>query len=153
MERSPKKEKLFRAASVALGFVLALILMEGTARLFGPKYYQFSNKSSRYFGNSRGYYVPVGEENGQTVYGTPMKGEPPGYRIPDDTPPHSKREQKEWLVLGLGDSFTIGRGVFYRDIYLTRLEEMWKQRGQYAPIKNCAITGADIEKIVRSVPV
>ena len=116
-------------------------------RLFGPPYYRFNNLSEEYYSNPRGYHDVIRKEGKHTVFGLRYHDSPDGYR---NSPDHdqSSIELPEKYVLGLGDSFTYGRGVRYEDIYLTRLEFLLNHGQNKAIVKNCGVVGANIEDIV-----
>ena len=121
--------------------------MEICLRIFGPPYFRFNNLSEEYYTNPRGYHDAIRKDGKYTVYGLTYHDSPDGYRM-CSSHDHSPIEAPETHVLGLGDSFTYGRGVRYDDIYLTRLEESLNQESDSVTIKNCGVVGAGIEDIV-----
>jgi len=126
--------------------VTAAVLAIGL-RLFGPPYYRFNNQSQEYYSNPRGYHDVIRQEGKYTVYGLEYLDGPDGYRISarhDQSPAGSP----EVRVLGLGDSFTYGRGVRYEDIYLTRLEKLLNQGRLRVAVKNCGVVGAGIGEVL-----
>jgi hypothetical protein len=132
--------------AILLSLILTAGLMEICLRIFGPPYYRFNNLSQEYFSNPRGYHDVIRREGKHTIYGLPYHEDEYGYRISpgdDQTPIEAPENQ----VLGLGDSFTYGRGVRYEDIYLTRLEELLSQGRNRVAIKNCGVVGAGVEDI------
>jgi hypothetical protein len=122
-------------------------VLEIVLRLFGPPYYRFNNLSQEYYSNPRGYHDVLREEGRHTVYGLDYREGPYGYRVPASEPEPKIAAPEKW-ILGLGDSFTYGRGVRHKDIYLTRLEKQLNHEQEKVAIKNCGIVGAQIEDIV-----
>ena len=122
--------------------------MEICLRIFGPPYYRFNNLSEEYYTNPRGYHDVLRKEGKHTVYGLLYHEDHHGYRISssDDELPTKPPEK---YVLGLGDSFTYGRGVRYEDIYLTRLEKMLNNGQHSVAVKNCGVVGAGIGEVVK----
>jgi len=133
--------------AIFLSLVLAAGFIEICLRIFGPPYYRFNNLSEEYYTNPRGYHDVIRKEGRHTVYGLPYHENAHGYRISSDDD-ELPVEMPEKYVLGLGDSFTYGRGVRYEDIYLTRLEELLNRREDNVVIKNCGVVGAGIEDVV-----
>ena len=81
------------------------------------------------------------------MYGLTYRDDLYGYRVPHlDSRP--ELDSPDRTILGLGDSFTYGRGVRYRDIYLTRLEKLLNNGQDKVRIKNCAVVGATVEDIL-----
>jgi len=133
---------------LALPLVLVVVLAELVLRFVGPEYYKFGNESQEYYSNPRGYHLPIRRQDGQVVYGLHYNTNSQGYRLPDDddrTVVSAKKFQRGILILG--DSFTFGRGVKYKDIYPTRLGEMLQRRGYDYFVMNCGQVGADIWQI------
>jgi hypothetical protein len=133
-------------AAVFSLLVVAAVL-EIVLRLFGPPYYRFNNLSHEYYTNPRAYHDVLRKEGRHTVYGLDYHEDPHGYRIPE-ADPEPRTATPEKRILGLGDSFTYGRGVRYEDIYLTRLERLLNDEREKVAIKNCGIVGAQIEDII-----
>jgi len=104
--------------------ILALFIIEMGFRLIGPKYYRFNDASQEYYVNARGYYDLLYLERGNDpVYGLRYIEDESKYRIPSKNYKFDNSYQNEnKLILGIGDSFTYGRGVRYEDIYLSKLE-------------------------------
>ena len=133
--------------AVILGLIVAVGLIEICLRIFGPPYYRFNNLSQEYYSNSRGYYDVIRVENGRSIYGLDYHEDLNGFRVPAD-PERWVVETPEKYILGLGDSFTYGRGVRYEDIYLTRLQEILNRGSRRVSIKNCGVVGAGIQDVV-----
>ena len=138
------------------GTLAALLFIEIALRIWGPPYYRFNNSSGEYYTNPRGYHEPLRKEGGRTIYGLRAYCDNFGYRLPDNMPelheqgtPPPADFTRENVILGLGDSFTFGRGVRYNDIYLTLLEKELDRNGYPAYIKNAARPGDDLEQIVK----
>ncbi|MFP4475981.1 MAG: SGNH/GDSL hydrolase family protein [Desulfatibacillaceae bacterium] len=131
----------FKIAAVTLSVLATLALLEVAARLFGPDYQRFNNNSALYFSNPRGYHTALGRIDGHTVYGIPYSATEDGFRLPEGTPPGTPLPDADYDILGLGDSFTFGKGVYHQDIYLTRVERMFRQAGRDVRIRNCGRVG------------
>jgi lysophospholipase L1-like esterase len=133
--------------AVLLSIFFVAIIMEIFLRIFGPPYYRFNNLSQEYYGNPRGYHDFLRKEGQHSVYGLTYHEDDHGYRIS-----HVGVQETSYFaekqVLGLGDSFTFGRGVRYEDIYLTRLEKLLNNGQDRVAIKNCGVVGAGIEEVV-----
>lgn len=130
-----------------LSLLMTAGVLEVVLRFLGPPYYRFNNLSQEYFTNPRGYHDVLRTEGRQTVYGLEYREGDHGYRIPRlDSPPTIESAEK--YVLGLGDSFTYGRGVRYGDIYLSRLEKLLNIGEQRVEIRNRAVVGATTEDVV-----
>ena len=112
--------------------------MEICLRIFGPPYYRFNNLSEEYYTNPRGYHDVIRKEGKHTVFGLRYHDSTDGYR---NSPSHdqSATELPEKYVLGLGDSFTYGRGVRYEDIYLIRLENLLNQGQDRVAVKTVVL--------------
>jgi len=54
---------------------------------------------------------------------------------------------RDTRVLGLGDSFTFGQGVRFEDIYLRRLEKLFKQDGLDVAVNIASCFGYDLPQI------
>jgi hypothetical protein len=130
-----------------LSLLLAAAVLEIVLRIFGPPYYRFNNLSQEYYTNPRGYHDVLRKEGRQTVYGLDYHEGPHGYRIPANHPQQTI-DLPEKHILGLGDSFTYGRGVRYDDIYLSRMKKVLNNGQNKVAIKNCAIVGATTEDVV-----
>ena len=130
-----------------LSLLVTAGLLEIGLRLIGPPYYRFNNLSQEYYTNPRGYHDVLRKDGKHTVYGLKYREDAHGYRIPH-LYSRPAIESPEKYVLGLGDSFTYGRGVRYRDIYLTRLENFLNHDHDKIAVKNCSIVGAQIVDIV-----
>jgi len=133
--------------AIFLSILFIAIVMEFFLRIFGPPYYRFNNLSQEYYSNPRGYHDVVRKEGKHTVYGLTYHEDDHGYRIsPVDN--QAPEESAEKQILGIGDSFTYGRGVRYEDICLTRLEKMLNNGQHSVAVKNCGVVGAGIEEVV-----
>lgn len=126
--------------------MVAAGLMEICLRAFGPPYYRFNNRSEEYYTNPRGYHDVIRQEGTHTVYGLTYHDSPEGYRrsLNDESLTLSFNQK---TILGLGDSFTYGRGVRFEDIYLNRLEKLLNRGSEKYSIKNCGVVGANIDEI------
>jgi hypothetical protein len=141
------KNYAFRSMAVLVSLLVTAGALEICLRVFGPPYYRFNNQSEEYYTNPRGYHDVIRKEGKHTVFGLRYRDGDHGYRIStrSDQPPV---ELPDKHVLGLGDSFTYGRGVRYEDIFLTRLEKVLNQgRGRVA-VRNCGVVGAGVEDVV-----
>jgi len=145
MKIQPIKLLIFKIGAIFIALVVLFLAVEIILKIFGPPYYQFNNWSAEYYTNPRGYHVPVRREGDRIVYGLYYRKSKERYRLPDVIT-ESKTDKND-LILGLGDSFTYGRGVKYNDLYLTLLESMLNKNGSKIGIKNCARTNDDIEDI------
>jgi hypothetical protein len=134
---------------VLLALLLSAGLLEICLRVFGPPYYRFNNLSEEYYTNPRGYHEVLREEGAHTIYGLEYRDGLHGYRIPSLLA-QPAIESPERQILGLGDSFSYGRGVRYNDIYLTRLEKLLNNGQNRVAVKNCGFVGANIEDIVHT---
>jgi hypothetical protein len=137
----------FRLAAVLLSLVVTAGLIEIGLRLFGPPYYRFNNRSEEYYTNPRGYHDVIRREGRHTIYGLTYRDDPNGYRIPSGSD-RVEIEIPDREILGLGDSFTYGRGVRYEDIYLTRLQNLLNRGKFRVAVKNCGVVGAGLEEVV-----
>ncbi|HLD29102.1 MAG TPA: hypothetical protein VJC03_02085 [bacterium] len=140
-------ESGFRISASFLSLAAVLVLAEVLLRLFGPEYYKFGNSSQEYYSNPRGYFIPLKREGRDILYGLNYTGTPEGYRT-SDIPVYGQEETPSGrnTILGLGDSFTFGRGVKYEDIYLSRLEKMLGK--EKVKVRNCATVGADMNSVI-----
>ncbi|SHJ81422.1 hypothetical protein SAMN02745216_02324 [Desulfatibacillum alkenivorans DSM 16219] len=136
----------FRLLAVLLGLVLAFIILETAARLMGPEYYRFNNRSHEYYTNPRGYHHIVRMDGETPVYGLDYNFAREKYRLPPGAP-KNYLDGKRFDVLGLGDSFMTGAGVKYEDVCFRRLEKMFKEEGRDLKIKNCAVPGVNLGHI------
>ena len=148
---SPAKRRIFQVLTVFLSLLVCFACLEIGLRLFGPAYCQFSNSTMNYYSNPRGYFDASRTNGGRVVYTVPVnEAGSPVRRIPDSL--HSAEDVAAFLaredtILGLGDSFTIGRGVRYEHTYLRRLEKMLVEDGKPVTIKNTAASGYDVNEI------
>ena len=133
-------------AAVFLSLMFAAGFMEILLRMFGPPYYRFNNLSQEYYTNPRGYHDVIRTEGKHTVFGLIYHEDSYGYRMSPSSH-QSPVEIPEKCILGLGDSFTYGRGVRLEDIYLTRLKKLLNQGHDSIAIRNCGVVGAGIEDI------
>jgi len=143
MKRLKLKGLIFKIIIVLLSVSSTLLLFETILRIFGPKYYRFNNASAEYYTNPRDYHIPLREEAGHIIYGLDYNESPEGYRLPDSSTPNRlipPEMEKDVMILGLGDSFTYGRGVRYEDLYLTKLEKLLNLSKKIG-IKNCGKVG------------
>lgn len=147
MEKMKSKNRtlMFKITTVLFSIITVLAVFEVTLRVFGPKYYKFGKSSSRYYSNPRGYFSELGAENGEKTYGIAFYKSLEEYRGPDDGLMLAAPEQP-YKMLGIGDSFTFGRGVWFSDIYLSQLEKTLRERGLKISIKNCGRVGANIDR-------
>jgi lysophospholipase L1-like esterase len=123
------------------------VVLEIVLRIFGPPYFRFNNLSQEYYSNPRGYHDVLRQEDKHTVYGLNYHDDDDGYRTSgneDVIPPASHDVQ----VLGLGDSFTYGRGVRYEDVYLTRLQHLLNRGSDHVVVRNCGVVGAGVEDVL-----
>jgi len=145
MTTQARHQILFKTSAVLLSLFITLLSLEVVLRVFGPKYYKFNNHSAVYYTNPRNYHIPIGKDGNDVIYGLFYITNQNGYRYPDDTIYIDDRDDS--LILGLGDSFTFGRGVKYEDIYLTVLQRSIKQGGRDIKIRNCGVVGQDIREV------
>ncbi|MFH2099807.1 MAG: hypothetical protein ABIJ95_09875, partial [Pseudomonadota bacterium] len=129
-----KRKPLFVLATVVIALAGLLAVLEIAVRIggWGPHYQRFSNQSSLYYTNPRGYFSPLTRENGRVLYGVPFATDSDHLCLPDrDLPPLAPRPEEEGgpSILILGDSFTWGRGVRYPDLYSVRLEKLLRDSG------------------------
>jgi len=109
---------IFKIMALSVPILILFGICEASLRLWGPKYHQFNNSSAEYYSNPREYFVPLRSEGTSVIYGLNYVHTSEGYRASSVIDVMQKKNN----VLGLGDSFTFGRGVRYEDIYLTKLE-------------------------------
>ncbi len=128
-----------------MSLLVVFLFLEIILRIFGPEYYKFNDRSQEYYTNPRNYHFPIKQEGKSIVYGLPYVTSKEGYRIPDGS--MHVNGGNENAILGLGDSFTFGRGVKYEDIYLSLLQRLLDQHGYKLNIKNCGIAGANLPEI------
>jgi hypothetical protein len=132
---------------VLLALLVTAVVLEICLRLFGPPYYRFNNRSEEYFSNPRGYHDVIRTEGRHTIYGLSYRDDRNGYRMPSRSR-RSEVESPDQQILGLGDSFTYGRGVRYEDIYLTRLQSLLNRGTRRIAVRNCGVVGAGLEEVV-----
>jgi hypothetical protein len=146
----PARLHIFLKFAIALLSVSsALLSLELILRIFGPEYYKFNNQSAVYYTNPRNYHIPVGKDGNDVLYGLNYTVDANGYRLPDGAtaePDHGGGSS----ILGLGDSFTFGRGVKYDDIYLTVLQKAITGSGHNVKIKNCGVIGYNLPEVFRT---
>jgi hypothetical protein len=135
------KAVVFTLLSVSLSIIAGLGLVEVILRIVGPGYYQFNNRSHEYFSNPRGYFDPLRVEGGHQIYGLEYKETEEDYRAGSE--PAAGRP----LLLGLGDSFTYGRGVRPEHTYLVRLQQRFNRENVPIAVKNAARVGADVYEV------
>ncbi|MCX5667258.1 MAG: hypothetical protein NTY34_02975 [Candidatus Omnitrophica bacterium] len=145
MTTRARHQILFKISAVVLSLLATLLFLEIALRIFGPKYYKFNNQSAVYYTNPRNYHIPIGKDGNDVIYGLVYTSSQSGYRFPDGTAYIDDRDDSS--ILGLGDSFTFGRGVKYEDIYLTVLQGLIKQGGRDIKIRNCGVIGHDIREV------
>ena len=148
-----KKILIFKIVTVLVNVAIVLAVLEISLRIWGPPYFRFNNDSMEYYTNPRGYHDVLGKEGDHTIYGLRHDQNAQGYRLPDDfleLYPKGIKENynRENLILGLGDSFTYGRGVRYKDVYLILLERSLNKSGYDTKIKNCGRQGDDLEESI-----
>jgi hypothetical protein len=146
MTSMAKRHIFFKVSAIILAVSATLLFLEIAFRIFGPKYYKFGNQSALYYSNPRNYHIPVGKDGKEILYGLLYKKDQNRYRLPDDATYVDDRGDCQ--ILGLGDSFTWGRGVKYEDIYLTGLQRLINREGLDIKIRNCAVVGYDLGKIL-----
>ena len=129
-----------------LATILVIGLLEISLRKFGSQYLRFNNVSQEYYTNPRGYHDVIRKEGEHSIYGLKYNEDSMGYRLPDRYD-EGQIEKPQIHFVGLGDSFTYGRGVRYKDIYLTRLEKLLNQDAKKGEVKNYGIVGAGIQDI------
>ncbi len=146
-----KKNIFFRVIAILLVMSAMVMFLEFMVRLWGPRYYRFNNLSQEYYTNPRGYHLLLRQEGKDAVYGLNYQFNARGYRMPDAGFKNEEKAYKfEHFILGLGDSFTYGRGVKYNDLYLTILQKLLLKSGFQVGIDNCAQVGANIGQIVET---
>jgi len=144
-KRFSVKSTLSNVLTAILAVAVMLLVIEALLRVSGPPTHRFNNQSEEYYTNPRNYHTPLRIEEGHIIYGLRYNKSPKGYRLPDE--PVSDKTGKKNAVLGMGDSFTYGRGVRYEDIYLSRMEQSLSRDGYDVSVKNSAICGANIDEI------
>ncbi|MDP8298587.1 MAG: hypothetical protein P9L88_01585 [Candidatus Tantalella remota] len=153
MSNNPKKILIFKVVTVLINVAIVLIVLEISLRIWGPPYYRFNNDSMEYYTNPRGYHDALGKEGSHTIYGLRHDQNTRGYRLPDnfvELYPRGRQENynRENLILGLGDSFAYGRGVRFKDMYMTLLEESLNKSGYDTKVKNCGRQADDLEETI-----
>ncbi|MFH1752954.1 MAG: SGNH/GDSL hydrolase family protein [Candidatus Omnitrophota bacterium] len=142
------KHLLFKAIAVILSMALFLLCTEVVLRIFGPDHWSLPNISKEYYTNPRGYHGLLREEEGRAVYGLIANMSVEGYRLPDDgSTKTADISGTDNMILGLGDSFTFGRGVKYDDLYLAILRKTLNEGGYNCEIHNCARIGANVADV------
>jgi hypothetical protein len=135
--------------TVAFSLLLIAGVLEICLRVFGPPYYRFNNLSQEYYTNPRGYHDVLRHEGKHTIYGLAYHEDPQGYRASGND--HQPTEgEPDGYVLGLGDSFTYGRGVRYEDLYLTRLGQLFNNGSDRVEVRNCGVVGAGVEEVIET---
>ncbi|MBN2544049.1 hypothetical protein JXI42_14410 [bacterium] len=147
--------KIYGPLVTVLTLFILFIIIEISFRIFGPEYYKFNNVSHEYFSNPRGYFDVVRVEGTDTIYGLDYLHTDNSYRMPPKMSLNGHNQQpkeKPVYAIGLGDSFTYGCGVRYKDIYLTKLEKLLNEDNgnRNAKIKNCGVTAWDLEHIYQT---
>lgn len=137
----------FRLAAVLLSLLVVAAMLEIVLRIFGPPYYRFNNLSQEYYSNPRGYHDVLRQEGRHTVYGLTYHEDDNGYRTSDDQDMVADASAGVH-ILGLGDSFTYGRGVRYEDVYLTRLQDVLNDGSADVAVKNCGVIGAGVAEVL-----
>jgi hypothetical protein len=125
------------------------VVLEIVLRIFGPPYYRFNNLSQEYYTNPRGYHDVLRQEDGHTIYGLAYHDDENGYRTIGGEAVDSRAEP-DFTVLGLGDSFTYGRGVRYEDVYLTRLQYHVNLGSHRVAVRNCGVVGAGLTEVLET---
>jgi hypothetical protein len=150
MERTIIRSVLIKVIAIALPIILFIGAVEILLRFLGPEYYRFNNLSQEYYTNPRGYHIPVRHEGKNILYGLHYRISKEGYRLPDhEFTEANAKDPGSPGILVIGDSFTVGKGVKYEDLYTTRLSKMLKQNGYRYSVKNCGKAGAAIDSIAR----
>jgi lysophospholipase L1-like esterase len=123
------------------------LLLEIVLRIFGPPYYRFNNLSQEYYTNPRTYHDVLRTEGRHTIYGLTYHDDENGYRVSgeEDT---VHVEAPDLQILGLGDSFTYGRGVRYEDLYLTRLQRLLNRGSDRVEVRNRGVVGAGVAEVL-----
>jgi lysophospholipase L1-like esterase len=134
-------------AAALLSLLVTALLLEIMLRIFGPPYYRFNNLSQEYYSNPRGYHDVLRREDGHTIFGLTYHDDVSGYRTSDDQDMVADASAGVH-ILGLGDSFTYGRGVRYEDVYLTRLQNALNGESADVAVKNCGLVGAGVAEII-----
>lgn len=144
-----KRLRRKRIALSVTSILLMLVCTEIALRIAGPRYHKFNNRSDLYYSNPRGYHRRVGSDGGEALYGIPHQATREGFRAPDTSTPEAAAAWKMPCdVLALGDSFTFGRGVYDRDIYVSRIASALQKGGKRVRIRNAGMNGADIEEML-----
>jgi hypothetical protein len=129
-----------------------LLVLEVTLRICGPEYHRFTHQPV-FYSNPRGYFDVVGQDGKYTLYGVRDQYWPDGLlpqRVPDELRSTDDLQaflSRDTQVLGLGDSFTFGRGVRYEDTYLRRLEKQLAQNGRPLRINNIGYVAYSLQDI------
>lgn len=135
---------------ILMSLLFSTLVIELGLRILGPKYYRFGNRDKFYYSNPRGYHQAF-RKGDVTLYGIEYRYSKEKYRLPpqnSDNHTASNEYSNSIQLLGLGDSFTFGQGVKYKDLYLTRLEALLDADGHNTTIKNCGALGADVSAII-----
>jgi len=141
----------FRAIAVSAPLLLVFACFEVALRFTGPHYYQFNKYSQVYYTNPRGYYNIVGMHDSGFLYGLAYKQSEEGFRLPlSQAAAGEKTGRRIPSILILGDSFTYGRGVRYKDLYATRLQKKLDADGEGERILNCATENSDLQEIIET---
>jgi lysophospholipase L1-like esterase len=176
-ELSPRKRKVFKVLAVAMSLAACLLCLEIVLRIRGPEYQRFEKEDTvgvgtidrdgkkllcykwtfLYYSNPRGYFETAQNEADQTIrYSIHLYSTESPYPCQRRTPENINLEEvlaflaRDDTILALGDSFTVGRGVRYEDIYVRRLEKLLAEAGKPVTINNAAWPGVDIEEICAS---
>ncbi|MBI9077512.1 MAG: SGNH/GDSL hydrolase family protein [Desulfatibacillum sp.] len=146
---NPARKPAFYMLTAILLIGVLLVILELTARLVAPPYYRFNNRSHEYYTNPRGYHHVVRMDGNLPVFGLDYNLSPQLYRLPLNAP-KDYLENRNFEILGLGDSFVHGAGVEYKDTCLARLESILAASRMNLHIKNCSVPGADLNFIVKT---
>lgn len=133
-----------KAKGLLFSLTVFLLFLEIVLRIWGPRYHFVNPSYTEYYSNPRGYFVPVRKEGQRTVFSVPCAEDNNKFRI------HGIRKSgKGQAILGLGDSFTYGQGVWHEDLYLTRLESLLRESGFAAVVENRAVSASNLEDVLK----
>jgi lysophospholipase L1-like esterase len=127
------------------------LILEILLRVYGPSYQKFNNRSREYYSNPRGYHIPLRKENNETIYGLKYNFDNNGFRIPllFTSYDNITAKKTDKTIMGVGDSFTFGQGVKYKDLYLSRLQRLLEDSDYNISVKNLGLPGGDLKSVLQ----
>lgn len=130
---------LLRLVAVALGLLLALVLLELGLRAAGALPIQRNSLRAFHDSDARLGWSGAPDYRARFVRGefdVVVESGPDGFRLPEPGPPLEARDAPELLFLG--DSFTWGFGVPQGAVYTDVLQ---RALGPRARVRNCGVNG------------